>query len=358
MTDKKIKNILICPLNWGLGHATRMIPVIEMLQKLNINVIIAAYGSSEILLKKRFPDTEIIYLSGFEPRYPKNGGMAMMLLSSFPGMITSAINARKSFKRILIEKNIDIVISDNRYELYSKKVYSVFITHQLNIKTHGLQILAKPIINHIIKAFTNRFNEIWIPDDPLVNLSGSLSQNKNSKARYVGLLSRFHIHDTNINKEYDVVAIISGPEPQRTIFENIIMQQMQDSNLHCAIISGKPELDKSLQKENITVYPHLDDKRFASLISSAKLIISRPGYSTLMDLANFGSKAVFVPTPGQTEQIYLANMMKKKQIAYTMNQKDFDLKKSIDKSVYFSGLKITNTTSLLKDAIDSVLNNG
>ena len=356
MADKIVRNIMICPLNWGLGHATRMIPVIEMLQEKGMNVIIGAYGSSEILLRKRFPQIGIIDLPGFEPRYPAKGSMGLKLVFSLPRFTINFFKAREIFRKLIDEKSIDIVISDNRYELYSSKdVYSVFVTHQLNIKTYGLQKLAKPIINMVVNFFVKRFDEIWIPDDPNVLLSGSLSRKKNKKVRFIGLLSRFTKSGNHQEKEFDVVAIISGPEPQRTIFENIVWQQMEASGLICAIISGKPDCQEIITKNNVTVYPHLEDLQFAKLIESARLIISRPGYSTLMDLTNFDTKVVFVPTPGQTEQVYLADKLLNEGVAFSMHQKNFNLDKAIKESVKYKSLRVLNDSALLSEAIDYVL---
>lgn len=357
LTDNKIKNILICPLNWGLGHATRMIPVIECFKTMGANVIIAAYGNSKVLLEHKFPEIEIITLDGFEPHYPAKGSMALMLLRSFPKILAAFFNSRKQLKKIIDQKNIDIIISDNRYELYHKNVYSVFVTHQLNIKTYGWQRLFKPLLNFIINRLTSKFHEIWVPDLPSGILSGTLSQSHNTKVKYIGLLSRFTNINQKVKKDLDVVAIISGPEPQRTIFENMVLTQMAKSEKKCAIISGTPHLKKISRLKNVTIFPHLDDDNFARKVASAGLIISRPGYSTLMDLANFGSKAVFVPTPGQTEQIYLAEKLQNEGIAAKMNQDKFDLKKAIIESENYSGLKLNNNPQLLTNAINNLIIN-
>lgn len=357
MTDKKIKNILICPLNWGLGHATRMIPVIECFKAMGTNVIIAAYGNSKVLLENKFPEIEIITLEGFEPHYPAKGSMALMLLRSFPKIIATFFKSRKQLRKIITQKKIDIIISDNRYELYHKNVYSAFVTHQLNIKTYGWQRLFKPLIKFIINRLTSKFDKIWIPDLPSGILSGTLSESDNTKVVYIGLLSRFAKIDYKVKKDMDVLAIISGPEPQRTIFENIVLAQMAKSEKKCVVISGTPHLSNISRLKNITTYPHLDDDNFTKMITSANLIISRPGYSTLMDLANFGSKAVFVPTPGQTEQIYLAEKLQDEGIAAKMDQDMFDLEKAIIESENYSGLKLNNNPQLLSNAINKLITN-
>lgn len=358
---KQNKNILVCPLDWGLGHATRMVPVIEMLTKNNANVIIAADNSPLDFLTQRFPNITSIKFEGYSPVYPKNGSMSLAMLQSLPGMLKKAKEANNKLHEIIKKYKIDAVISDNRYELSTTKIPSVFITHQLSIQTKGLQKTFKPIINYTINKYISKFDEIWVPD--IVGgfqLSGKLSLSKKftSKRFNIGLLSRFSPPDNNaINKTNDLLIILSGPEPQRTLLEKLLLAQVLKSKLNTIILLGKPgeNIDKKIN--NIRLISHLTDEKFAKVVQSSNIVISRPGYSTLMDLAILGKKnTVFIPTPGQTEQEYLSKRLINKGIAFSQNQNDFNLTTAINNYSRFKGLFINNNPKLLEDRITNLLN--
>ena len=357
---KQSKNILVCPLDWGLGHATRMVPVIEMLKRKGANVIIAADKRPFEFLKQRFPKCTVIKLEGYSPNYSANNSMALAMLKSLPNILRVATNARKKLQEIIEIHNIHGVISDNRYELSTSKVPSVFITHQLNIQTDGWQIIAKPIIDIVINNYINKFDEVWVPDlTGDFQLSGELSNtNKfSSKLLKIGLLSRFS--DTRINKKLktiDILILLSGPEPQRTILEEMLLAEALKTKLKIVMLLGKPDENTNREINNVKLISHLHDKEFASLIQVSDFIISRPGYSTLMDLSNFGCKAVFIPTPGQTEQEYLAKRLLDKGIAFSQTQNNFNLTEAIANQGNYTGLLVNNNSDLLEERIDNLLN--
>jgi len=353
------KNILVCPLDWGLGHAARMVPVIEMIEKNGGNVIIAADNSPLDFLKQRFPKIAHIKLSGYSPSYPPNGNMALAMIKSLPEMMREAKKANEELQIIIDKFNIDAVISDNRYELSTSKKPSIFITHQLNIQTSGWQAIGKPIINMLVNHYVSKFNEIWIPDvTGGFQLSGQLSvSNKfNNKSYRIGLLSRFSsIPIRNFTDSLDILIILSGPEPQRTILEKLLLAQALVSKLKITMLLAKPGKSINIKVDNVRLISHLPDVEFAQAIQSAKVIISRPGYSTLMDLSVFNKKAIFIPTPGQTEQEYLAKRLFEKGIAFSQSQNNFNLSEAILKQDEFKGLHINNKPDLLEDRIESLL---
>ncbi|HJN06746.1 MAG TPA: glycosyltransferase [Bacteroidales bacterium] len=354
------KNILVCPLDWGLGHATRMVPVIEMLERKGANVIIAADNRPLEFLVQRFPQNTTIQLPGYSPNYPSNNNMALAMLTSLPSMILEARQANRRLQTIINEHNIDAVISDNRYELSTSKVPTVFITHQLNIQTSGWHKIGKPIINCTINHYLNKFNEVWVPDIPgKFRLSGNLSKSNKfaSKLFNIGLLSRFSKPEvTHKSNSIDILIILSGPEPQRTILEKLLLSQALKTELKTVILLGKPEEQVSNENKNVKLISHITDDEFSLLIQSAKIVISRPGYSTLMDLAVFGKKAIFIPTPGQTEQEYLANRLLDEGIAFSQSQSNFDLPTALKNEKLYKGLFLENKPELLELRIDKLLN--
>jgi len=339
----KNKTILICPLDWGLGHATRMVPVIDLFLKQNVRVIIGADNRPLAYLQQRFPECEFIQFPGFEPFYPKSGSMAVAMLKAFPKMLAAAKSANRFLQELIFEKNIDVVISDNRYELHSEQAYTVFITHQLNIKTPGITKPGKPLIKKIINDYIKKYNELWIPDfENRPNLSGDLSHIDKLPLKnhhFIGPLSRFSLLKTpKLSKKTELLILLSGPEPQRTQLEEMLTKQVLATNYQTIILQGKPESTEEKTISNITIIPHLGDEKMAELILSADNIICRPGYSTIMDLAVLGKKAIFIPTPGQTEQEYLAARFKKEKIFYSETQKAFELKRTLGKQSDYKGL--------------------
>lgn len=356
---QKQKRILICPLDWGLGHATRCIPIIRLLLKKNAEVVIAADAGPLALLKQEFPQLTFIQLKGYDIQYPKSGSMKMKMLLSIPKIVNGIKEEHAQLDKIIDEHKIDIVISDNRYGCWSKKVKSIFITHQLMVKAPiGESILHKKVLKYI-----DNYDECWVPDvADSKNLSGDLAHKyplpKNTF--FVGVLTRFNdlslravpIAIGTRSSKYDIVAIISGPEPQRSIFEKLVVEQLKQTNLNALVICGKASEQKSETINNIKIVSHMKSDEMQTAIQNADIILSRSGYSTVMDLASMGKKAIFVPTPGQTEQEYLAEMFMEKGIAFSQTQAYFDLKIALLESKNYKGFEVFKLDNSLEIRID------
>jgi hypothetical protein len=355
------KTVVVCPLDWGLGHATRMVPVIELLLRFGARVVIAADNRPLAFLKQRFPEGIFEELPGYTLKYPKYGAlMPLVLMTNYPLMMMKARAARNLLRRIVKKYQAGIVISDNRYELSIPGVYSIFVTHQLHIQTNGWQQLFKSFIDSNINTYLNRYNEVWIPDfSGTLNLSGILSHpplNIKAKQTYVGLLSRFaQINCSPGHPGYDIVVLISGPEPQRTLLENKLTKQALSLDLKTLIIKGQPENTEDYQQGNVRFLSHANDSQIAGFIAGAGLVISRPGYSTLMDLAFMQKKAAFIPTPGQTEQLYLANKLMEEKMAYCDSQKNFNLQHAFETRNLYSGLPLFQHDNTLQMTINRIL---
>jgi uncharacterized protein (TIGR00661 family) len=356
----KNKRVLVAPLNWGLGHATRCIPVIIEFYKQGAEIFITSDGRSLELLKKEFPELVFFNLKGYDIKYPENGSMVLQMILS-AAKISSAIKREHvELEKIVEDNNIDIVFSDNRYGCWSKKAYSVFMTHQINIQAPDNFKWAEPFILTKNKNFISKFNECWVPDfQGEENLSGKLSHSgKAENIKYIGPLSRFTFSE-NQNpslEKYDLLVICSGPEPQRTIFEELMTKEVLKTNLKVLLVKGVTEIKRKIeQKDNLKIISHSDAKEMQKLFEVSSLIISRPGYSTIMDLVALGKKAIFIPTPGQTEQEYLAEYFMNKKCFYSHSQENFNLQQAISASENYTGLKILLQPELLKNAIQSLL---
>ena len=325
------KNILICPLNWGLGHATRCVPIIRALIESGQNPIIAADKAPLAFLQKEFPNLKFIKLPGFEPTYSKRNSQVFKLLKSIPNALINFKKEHQEIEKIVDEYKIDTIISDNRFGCWSKKVHSIYITHQLNIQVPKFFQWTSPIVNFLHKSYIKKYDELWIPDvENKPSLSGVLSHPANIriKTKYIGFLSRFSSEQKDDTKSIDYLVILSGPEPQRTIFEDIIIRQASDNKGSIVILRAKPNEDSIPENapENVTFFNHVDDETFTQLVAKSKNIICRGGYSSLMDLIFLNRNAYLVPTPGQTEQEYLAEYLTKEGLFNYCKQKDFELK--------------------------------
>ena len=355
---KKSKRILVCPLDWGIGHATRIVPIINILLENDFEVVIAADKRPLSFLKSEFHNLQFVKFKGYNISYPEKGSMILKMIFSLPKIIFKIIYEHRKLKKIILKHQIDIVFSDNRFGLWNKNIPSIFMTHQIMIKTPGNSPYLEKILYKINQSIIKKYDECWIPDNKEIpNLSGDLSHKFTppKKSFYIGSLSRFN-NKAPIKpqeKKINILAIISGPEPQRSIFEEIIISQLKKLNLKSVIVSGMPGNENPKNKfENLEIFSHLESKKLLEYILNSKIIICRPGYSSLMDLAALNKKAIFVPTPGQTEQEYLAKYLSDRKLFYSVKQKDLDIKKAIEHSDKFSSLSMKNDYSLLKERIE------
>jgi predicted glycosyltransferase len=352
---------MVAPLDWGLGHATRCIPIIQYLIEKGAEVIVAADNRPLALLENELGNSGVEFLRfpGYDIRYPGNGSMAVKMLVSAPRILRGISGEHSRLDRLIKEHNIHAVISDNRFGLWSRQVPCIFITHQLMIKSP----FGEGLLHKLNSRYIGKYDECWIPDvEGESNLSGDLSHKYAlpSNAYYIGPLTRFEKHSARSGgsrkSSYDILAIISGPEPQRTLFETIITAQAQSSPFKTFIAAGAPE--RPMYKETtgaVTGVPHLETEELHNVISSSAVVISRPGYSTVMDLAALGKKAIFVPTPGQTEQEYLGAMLMKKGIAYCVSQDKFNLPEALKESENYKGFGKTSGIGRYRDRVDALL---
>ncbi len=339
--DQKKIQILIAPLDWGLGHATRCIPIIKELTKLNCEVILAADGAVLSLLKKELPSVIILPLKEYNMHYsPKKRWLPLQLFVQIPKLIGSIIKENYWLKKIDKEHQPDIIISDNRLGFYNSNTFSIYITHQLAIKTGNffMDRIASKIHNYFIK----KFDQCWVPDFEKHGIAGELSHPKKipSNVIYIGALSRFE-KLPGLQKKYDVVVSISGPEPQRTIFEKLIFDQAKFDERKILIVRGLPAKSESVAAPNIftEVVNHLSAIELNRVFQQADTIICRSGYTTIMDLMKIEKEAILIPTPGQTEQEYLAKYLMEKQFFFSMKQEGFSLAKALNEASAFPFIK-------------------
>ncbi len=353
MTKFNISTILIAPLDWGLGHATRCIPIIRTLKDAGFNVTVAVCEKQKILLQQEFTDLKYLDLFGYDIQYStKKWFFPFKILFQIPKILRK-INQEHQWLNSIIEKEgIDVVISDNRYGLYSSKVPCVFITHQLTIKAPFVWL--EGVLQKINYRLINRFSACWIPDiESKNNIAGVLSHPKKLPSiplHYLGVLSRFK-KLSNIEQKFDVCILLSGPEPQRTVLENIFLKQLLPiTNKKILFVRGLPQTTEKITAESVIIKNHLSGKDLLESILSSDLIISRSGYTTVMELLSLQKKSILIPTPGQTEQEYLANHLHHQKMCLTYNQDEIDLAKAIEEANNFD-YKLSNEFSFQKEII-------
>jgi len=314
--------ILVAPLNWGLGHASRCVPLIERLQSEGHEVVLGGDGESLTLLRKHFPTLRVLPLAPLNLCYSTGRRQVMAMLRALPRIIRSARMDHKMLARYLLYEQIDEVISDNRFGLYISNtkhqianIKTIYITHQLRIALPRPWQWLEPLVARWHRRVISRYDECWIPDEQQPGLAGKLSHPAvlPANAKYIGVLSRFSGKTFVPDASYKVVAVLSGLEPQRTLFEQEIIRRYENTDTSVLIIRGKMQSPPTVVKHgNITIAPWLDDNHLAAYLLGAERIICRSGYSSVLDMHALGvtEKVEWHPTPGQPEQEYLACLKK------------------------------------------------
>lgn len=318
--NKPLK-ILISPLDWGLGHATRCIPLIEEFSKLGAQISIAGTSRTNEVISKEFPHLSFYNIVGYNIKYSNNKWMLpIVILYQVPKILYAIYKEHRWLDIFLTNNEFDIILSDNRYGFYHHKENCIFLTHQVQIQIPQSKILQK-IVNKINHKFISKFNTCWVPDYLNNAMAGNLSTNLGlSNVTYIGNLSRFKVNTNQspslFHKRYQSVILLSGPEPQRTMLESKLQQFFlhHTNYTDCLIVQGKPENGTNITciNKQIDKVGYLPAKQLEEVLFKAQFVICRSGYSTIMDLIKLNKNAVLIPTPGQTEQVYLAKYLSAK----------------------------------------------
>ena len=355
-TMKPLK-ILICPLNWGLGHATRCIPIIRYLLQQGCEPIIATDGRAAQLLKTEFPHLQHLHLTGYDLQFPNSQqNLAITLAKQLPKIFYRIVQEHQELQQIITKYGIQCVISDNRYGCWTKKCPTVFMTHQIFVRLPPPLSVIQPLLWRLNRWFLQRYDHVWIPDEAnaIINLSGELShpqaqQSLPRNCQYIGILSRFEPPDegeTGLAKQYDITVLLSGVEPQRTELENILLEQLQHYPVPKRILFVRGITETNSRQNitpQITFIDHLNSDELRAVLLQSDIIITRSGYTTLMDLVQLNKTALLIPTPQQTEQEYLATYLQNQQLFVSTSQSNVDLAQSIAKLINWQRPFFANT---------------
>jgi Glycosyltransferase family 28 C-terminal domain len=372
LTEKK--TVIVASLNWGLGHATRCIPIIEALQAEGATVILASDGGALDLLRREFPHLRALELPAYNIRYPFRS-MVLSIAVQGHKILRGAVLEYFWLKNFIKKEKIDAVISDNRFGFFNRGVTSIFMTHQVQILM-PIRFL-QPFVNAVNHFFIRRFDALWIPDNEGDrNLAGNLAHgtfveklSKKLTINYLGTLSRMKSFSTEI--KYRAIIVLSGPEPQRTILEQKIIKQLKNIILEkegtpqyktafdipksekssfCLVrgISTTNLIEKKdLNNDFIEIHDVLTTTDLNQKIMESDAVICRSGYSSLMDLVALQKRALLIPTPGQTEQEYLGHELARQNRFLCQQQDSLNLGKALSELPQTTGF-----TDFLQEAAE------
>ena len=351
-------------LDWGLGHTTRSIPIIRHLIALNCNVLVACNSNQKLILLKEFPEINYKELGGYELRYATKGWLTILyIILQVPKILIKINKENRWLKGFLLENKVDFIVSDNRFGFFSSKIPSIFITHQLSIRT-GLGSWADKLIRLFNYRYINHFTACWVPDYPEKDgLAGKLSHPATFPAipiHYLGPVSRFVPCRPATESKQEILIILSGPEPQRTILEFKILfdvHLMDKTNRRFVLVRGLPAEAKKLYTTSpIEIFNHLPTTELNRYLCTASLVVSRAGYTSIMDYMKLGVRAVLIPTPGQAEQQYLAQHLHQSGLALAIEQKKFSLQNALQQASSFHFKKAEWDMESYKSIINEYLN--
>jgi predicted glycosyltransferase len=353
---------VVAALDWGLGHATRSVPIIRALLDRGLQVVLAGSGDSLSLMRSEFPTLAVFELPPYAVEYPRYGNMTLKMLRQLPRLRKVIAKEHMLLDHFIASEAVDFVISDNRYGCWSSRVPSILVTHQTTILLPPYMKWLKKTLAWYNRKMIYHFNQCWIPDSPGAHsLAGKLARFPDAtpaRFRYIGNLSRFSgtlAAKPPSEAKYDIIIVLSGPEPQRTLLEEIILDQLPKTSLRAFVVRGARHAVKPLPA-GVEGADFMETAELEILLREAPCVVARSGYSTIMDLAKLGKKAIFIPTPGQTEQEYLARRLKLMKLAYSASQRQFNLKRAWRASKSYTGFNfMPDRFNMLDDSIASLL---
>jgi len=300
---------------------------------------------------------KIFRLPSYQIRY-ESENMMWNMAWQLPRIQWAIWQEHQAIKKLVKREKIDIILSDNRFGCWHSRTKNIFITHQLNIKIPFAPL--EKIVALLNHRLIKKFDACWVPDfEKEPTLAGDLSRRRNlEKVRFIGPLSRMKIYPMEL--KYDLTIILSGPEPQRTFLEKKIIKQIQNADIKTLLVRGLSGIsDVERTERNMKIISYMTTEKLNDVILSSKVVMCRSGYSSLMDLAALNKQAILIPTPGQTEQEYLAKRFLEKGIFFSQKQEHLDIEKGLKELEKFRGFsKQKKEDDLLAKTLDELLLDG
>jgi uncharacterized protein (TIGR00661 family) len=349
--------ILFAVSSWGLGHATRDLVLIQALLQQGHQVTVISTGRALTLLQRELGDQcEFIdWPDGPKPLAASETLAYAKFTLALPLLLRSILVEHQTLQELLATRKFDRIVSDFRYGIYSSKVPTYLISH-------GLRLIApnrNPTIELAFELFNARWFEpmrrILVPDFETPSLAGDLCHNLRffdaDKLEYIGILSS--ICQRDVEQDISYFISVSGPEPQRSIFERMVLRQAASLPGRVVVALGRPEEDtKPRIVGSVEVYNYLDRRRQEEMMNRAQVVVTRSGYTTLMELTELQKRALLVPTPGQTEQTYLARYHRSLGTYFSVDQSKLNLLRDTGRAAAFSGFRPPHRT---REAVEKFL---
>lgn len=348
--------VLVAVLNWGLGHAARCVPLIRALTSKGLHIIVASDGEALHLLRSEFPALPYYELPSYNVRYARSAsGLPWQIWKQLPHFNRVIHQEKRLIAEIVNKEQVQLIISDNRYGAYHAEAKSVWLGHQLQLILPQRWQWLSGITNAIHRRLLRHFHAYWVPDLPGSKFSGALSS-FNKPVSYTGVLSRFHTQVPMPEKKYPVVAVLSGPEPQRSLLEEKLRAQLPQLPVRSLLVRGVKGNGKIRSHQNYDETDFLIAQQLNQWLYHADWVIARSGYSTMMDLAILGKKALLIPTPGQPEQEYLASRAAGNRWAMVQSQDELSLLQAWDQLAKSPSFPIErHNGNLLEDLISELI---
>lgn len=321
------KRILISPMNWGFGHAGRMIPLALELKRRGNEIIFAAHKDLIPLLVNELPGIRLMSIPDMNIRYSRYIPQYWSIFIQIPLVILSALREHFLLKKLVRDLQPDVIISDNRLGFWHHSVYSVYVTHQLRLRLPLAFKFLEPLGSRLHRMIINNYDLCLVPDLPgKENLSGRLSHDTilPGNALYIGPLSRFRaVEPSEVKMDLDqpyYCLILSGPEPQRSLLFRKVASSLKGRRL--VVLGGTAVTGAGQTDPDIIFIKNPDTKTMRQVITGSTMVITRSGYTSIMELVSLGKGAVLIPTPGQTEQEYLGPYLDGRYGFLSLSQKE------------------------------------
>ncbi len=341
--------ILVGVLDMGLGHATRSLPLLRRWVTEGHELLLCSGGRALALLQQELPAVPTIAIPSYRLRYARGNHTTLFLALQTPRFLQDIRRERRHCAELVQRFRPDRIFSDHRYGMYHPEVPSMLLMHQITFALpRGLEFLRRRVgVAH--RLLLRGFHQVLVPDEPGLEgglLSGQLSEipPEDDRFQYVGILSSLPEPSDCAGETIDLLVSISGPEPQRTQFERQVLPQCRSYPGKVVVVLGKPEERLVHREGTLTVYSHVTRQQMANLVNRARCVVCRSGYSTIMELVECGKKALLVPTPGQTEQEYLARHLAAQGWFHAVPQACLSLERDVVEALTRPGLHLPGAT--------------
>jgi len=346
---KRAMKVLFAVGSWGLGHATRDLPLITRLLETGCEVAVVSTDRALSLLRRELgPHCEFFDWPDVPKPLARTARVFYTKMAlSVPLVFRSILSEQRALQDLLRSRRFDRIISDNRFGVQSRRVDSYQIVHGLRAIAPRRNRQLELAVEYFSYSMLRRAKRIIVPDYEGEGLSGELSHGLSffepDRLEYIGILASVRRRSVPVDVDYFVT--ISGPEPQRTILEELVLSQVDDLPGRVVVALGKPEEPFRLRKcGRAQVFSYLDRRQQENMMNRSRLIVSRSGYTTLMELVELGAQALLIPTPGQTEQEYLSWLHNSRGTYLSVQQHRLQLGRDVERARRFRGFNAPHLT--------------